>query len=77
MLLPSIPYWTLTPSSEIAKGHTNAGASTRMTAAKDALSDKVDESKHNVCNISLLNLSPYIVLMIILLQTKADVYANK
>ena len=37
-----------------------------MTAAKDALSDKFDESKHNVCNILLLNLSPYIVLMIIL-----------
>ncbi|KAK0508581.1 hypothetical protein JMJ35_008857 [Cladonia borealis] len=34
-------------NEEIAKGHTNAGASTRMTAAKDALSDKVDESKHN------------------------------
>ena len=57
--------WTLTPSSEIAKGHTNAGASTRMTAAKDAVSDKIDESKHNVCNIVPLHLSPDIVLTII------------
>ena len=34
--------------SEVAKGHTNASATTRMTAAKDALSDKVDEKKHDV-----------------------------
>ena len=26
-----------------------------MTAAKDAVSDKVDESKHNVCHIYFLN----------------------
>ncbi|KAL2049365.1 hypothetical protein ABVK25_010375, partial [Lepraria finkii] len=34
-------------NEEIAKGHTNASATTRMTAAKDAISDKIDESKHN------------------------------
>ena len=48
-----------------------------MTAAKDAVGDKVDESKHNVCNIAALPLPPDIVLTMILLQTKADVYANK
>ncbi|CAF9932577.1 Glucose-repressible protein [Imshaugia aleurites] len=34
-------------NEEIAKGHTNAGATTRLTAAKDAVSDKVDEKKHD------------------------------
>ena len=39
----------LTPHhQEIAKGHTDASASTRMTAAKDAVSDKIDEQKHDV-----------------------------
>ena len=33
---------------EIAKGHTDASATTRATAAKDAMSDKVDEKKHDV-----------------------------
>ncbi|KAL9076138.1 MAG: hypothetical protein Q9161_001185 [Pseudevernia consocians] len=35
-------------NEEIAKGHTNANATTRLTAAKDAVSDKVDEKKHDV-----------------------------
>ncbi|KAL2047646.1 hypothetical protein N7G274_000688 [Stereocaulon virgatum] len=34
-------------NKEIAKGHTDASLSTRATAAKDAVSDKMDESKHN------------------------------
>ena len=36
------------PSSEVAKGHTDASATSRLTAAKDAASDKVDEKKHDV-----------------------------
>ena len=33
---------------EIAKGHTDASATTRLTAGKDAISDKLDEKKHDV-----------------------------
>ena len=36
-----------------------------MTAAKDALSDKVDESKHNVCHTPQQHLSPDIVMTLI------------
>ncbi|KAM0799905.1 glucose-repressible protein Grg1 [Usnea florida] len=34
-------------NEEIAKGHTDASATTRLTAGKDAISDKVDEKKHD------------------------------
>ncbi len=47
-LLPHTTTQTLTQRVEIAKGHTDANATTRLTAAKDAVSDKVDEKKHDV-----------------------------
>ncbi|CAF9905350.1 MAG: hypothetical protein ALECFALPRED_000228, partial [Alectoria fallacina] len=34
-------------NKEVAKGHTNASATTRLTAAKDMASDKLDEKKHD------------------------------
>ncbi|KAF6231080.1 hypothetical protein HO173_010780 [Letharia columbiana] len=34
-------------NEEVAKGHTDANATTRLTAAKDAASDKVHEKKHD------------------------------
>ncbi|KAF6221918.1 hypothetical protein HO133_001886 [Letharia lupina] len=34
-------------NEEVAKGHTDANATTRLTAAKDAASDKIDEKKHD------------------------------
>ena len=43
-------FYLITSLSEIAKGHTDASVTTRMTAAKDAVGDKIDESKHNVCH---------------------------
>ena len=42
-----------TTPPEVAKGHTNANATTRLTAAKDAVSDKVDEKKHDVRPVHL------------------------
>ncbi len=46
-------YPSLTPPTEIAKGNTNASYTTRATAAKDALGDKVDQKKHDVSHPSL------------------------
>ena len=43
-----ILYSGLIQELEIAKGHTDASATTRLTAGKDAISDKVDEKKHDV-----------------------------
>ncbi|NRK29873.1 glucose-repressible protein Grg1, partial [Salmonella enterica subsp. enterica serovar Typhi] len=34
-------------NEEIAKGNTDANATTRLTAGKDAISDKLDEKKHD------------------------------
>lgn len=41
-----------------------------MTAAKDAVSDKIDESKHNVCDIPPQHLSPDIVLTTIIYRPR-------
>lgn len=57
LLLPLV-YPKLTRHPEVAKGHTNASATTRLTAAKDAASDKVDEKKHDVGYFLLLSPPP-------------------
>lgn len=62
------------PCLEIAKGNTNANATTRATAAKDMVSDKFDEKKHDVCITSTQPRAPTLTLEF---QTKSDVYANK
>lgn len=72
-------YSSLTRSPEVAKGHTDANATTRLTAAKDAASDKVHEKKHDV---SFIMFPPSVLVLrtpanTAFVQTKSDVYANK
>lgn len=40
-------YYQQEGNKEIAKGNTDASLGTRAEAAKDAVSDKLDESKHD------------------------------